>query len=223
MEQAVQTGAGAWMQTFSGEAYHPVAPHPEEVSIEDIAHALAHQCRYGGHCTKFYSVAEHSFHVSKVIEAKWTGRWMPTPAPVLVASLAGLLHDASEAYLVDMPRPVKMQLPDYWKLEDKNMAAIAEKFGLPPMFHHWTHVKKVDCALLADERRQIMTETGVADREWGITEPATGTKVRCWKPATAKRKFLKRFHDLVYRINRDSDMERAVLEHEYVFLRSDHD
>ena len=84
--------------TFSGLRFWPLDPNPEKILIADIAHALAHQCRFGGHASKFYSVAEHSVHVSKLC--------LPEHA------LWGLLHDASEAYLVDLPRPLKL-LPEF--------------------------------------------------------------------------------------------------------------
>src|SRR4051812_6540197 len=84
---------GDWMQTISGKAFFPLDPRPADVDIQDIAHALAFQCRFGGHVKEFYSVAEHSVRVSLICaheDAKW-----------------GLLHDATEAYLSDIVRPVK--------------------------------------------------------------------------------------------------------------------
>src|ERR1039457_118422 len=83
--------------TFSGLRFWPLDPNPEKILIDDIAHALAHQCRFGGHASRFYSVAEHSVHVSRLCPPE--------------DALWGLLHDASEAYLVDLPRPLK-QLPE---------------------------------------------------------------------------------------------------------------
>jgi hypothetical protein len=79
-----------FLGTFSGLRFWPLDPEPEKILIADIAHALAHQCRFGGHASKFYSVSENSVHVSR--------RCAPEDA------LWGLLHDASEAYLVELPR-----------------------------------------------------------------------------------------------------------------------
>ena len=84
---------GDWIQTMSGVIFYPLDPRPEEIRIEDIAHALSHQCRFAGHCREFYSVAEHSVRVSRELPQEFM--------------LWGLLHDASEAYLVDLPRPIK--------------------------------------------------------------------------------------------------------------------
>ena len=106
--------------TFSGLRFWPLNPNPEKILIEDVAHSLAHQCRFGGHSSKFYSVAEHCVHVSQLC--------LPEHA------LWGLLHDASEAYLVDLPRPLKL-LPEfapYREAECRLQRAVAVRFGLPP-------------------------------------------------------------------------------------------
>src|ERR1019366_10480236 len=105
--------------TFSGLRFWPLGPNPAKILIEDVAHALAHQCRFSGHASKFYSVAEHSVHVSRLC--------LPEHA------LWGLLHDASEAYLVDLPRPLKL-LPEfaaYREAERRLQRAVAVRFGLP--------------------------------------------------------------------------------------------
>src|ERR1039457_6405429 len=105
--------------TFSGLRFWPLAPNPDDILIADIAHALAHQCRFGGHAWKFYSVAKHSVHVSQLCPPEH--------------ALWGLLHDASEAYLVDLPRPLKL-LPEfapYREAERRSQRAVAVRFGLP--------------------------------------------------------------------------------------------
>jgi hypothetical protein len=93
------TRVGDWIQTYSGRQFWPLDPRVEDVHLEDIAHALSNVCRYTGHVREFYSVAEHSVHVS----------WSCEPED----ALWGLLHDASEAYLADMARPVKQNMPVY--------------------------------------------------------------------------------------------------------------
>jgi len=86
----------AWIQTISGRKFPLAEPDPNQIDIEDIAHALSMLCRFNGHCTQFYSVAEHSMHVSHEISND--------------LALAGLLHDAAEAYLGDVPSPLKKEL-----------------------------------------------------------------------------------------------------------------
>lgn len=107
---------GDWIQMHSGIAFWPMDPRADEVRLEDIAHSLSLLCRFGGHCSRFYSVAEHSVHVARLCSPE--------------VALWGLLHDASEAYVVDLPRPIKRQLPEYAEIEGLVQFAIAEHFGL---------------------------------------------------------------------------------------------
>ena len=116
---------GDWMQTYTGRQFWPLDPRPEEVVIEDIARALSMQCRFAGHCAKFYSVADHSVRVSMLADENST------------LALAGLLHDAAEAYVVDVPRPLKRFLPGYKEIEREVARAIEKRFGLPgDIFEH---------------------------------------------------------------------------------------
>src|SRR5437868_2917508 len=119
---------GGWMQTSSGVAYYPLDPLPGDINIEDIAHALSNLCRFGGHCRRFYSVAEHSILVSRVVPRQH--------------ALQGLLHDATEAYMVDVPRPLKVELDNYARIEDLNWRCIAAVFGVPYEMHE--SVKRAD-------------------------------------------------------------------------------
>lgn len=90
--------------TFTGRYIDPVNPDSDRISVVDIAHALALSCRYGGHCPRFYSVAEHSILVHDLMQK----------AGFPKANLfAGLMHDAEEAYLMDMPTPIKRQFQTY--------------------------------------------------------------------------------------------------------------
>lgn len=169
---------GCWMQTFSGGVFHPLNPKPNEIHIEDIAASLSKMCRFGGHCRIFYSVAEHCVHLAEV-----------APAPL---KLTALLHDASEAYLVDIPRPIKPRLANYYDLEAGIMRVIADKYGiawpLPQV------VKDLDTAILSDEREQIMMPMDVEGRLWGNTLPKLNKRLHCWEPARASAAFMARFH-----------------------------
>lgn len=136
---------GDWIQTYSGVEFYPLDPRPEEIRIEDIAHALSMQCRYTGHVQKFYSVAEHSLRVAEIVPKEWR--------------LWALLHDASEAYLVDLPRPIKRgsilgEL--YREAEDALMIYICARFGLTWMDPMPGPVEQADKGMLFVEARDLM-------------------------------------------------------------------
>lgn len=167
---------GDWMQTTLGKQFWPLDPRPEEVDIRDIAGALSKLCRYGGQCLQFYSVAEHCVHVAN-------------HAPVDL-KLTALLHDASEAYLSDVIRPIKSHLTNYLEIEAGLERVIAERFGLS---HPWSaDVKRLDTAILADERDQAMAPPPVP---WSqTTEPALGVMLQFWSPLRAEIEFIEAFY-----------------------------
>jgi len=105
--------------TYTGEDFTPLAPDANQIHIEDIAHALSLMCRANGHFIRFYSVAQHSINCAN--EAKARG----LSARVQIACL---LHDASEAYLSDITRPVKAHLPNYKEIEKRLQNTIFDKF-----------------------------------------------------------------------------------------------
>lgn len=138
-----------WIQTYTGRQFWPLKPSVGDVAIEDIAHALSLKCRFSGHCRKFYSVAEHSLFVSYHVPAK--------------DALWGLLHDAAEAYLPDVARPIKADLTGFQEIEDRLLQVIAEWAGLTwPMP---VSVADADVRLLATERLQLM---GPSPAPWSI-------------------------------------------------------
>lgn len=109
-----------WIQTYKGKKVYPLEPDAETINIEDIAHALSQICRYTGHSKEFYSVAKHC-----IIGAKYFIGYNDYKNAMLF-----LLHDATEAYLCDVSRPVKQFLPDYKKYEDNLMKCILNKYNL---------------------------------------------------------------------------------------------
>lgn len=130
------------IRTYSGIYINPFDPKPEQICIEDIAHALANICRFGGHTQRFYSVAEHCVMGS----AYYTTYGMHKE------SLAFLLHDASEAYLGDIPAPLKKQMPEYIAAEKRLQTMIYEKFGVDQTDDVlMAEIKKQDERLLVDE------------------------------------------------------------------------
>lgn len=170
---------GLWIQTFTGKQCFPLSPHEDDFCIEDIAHALSMVCRYSGHSQKYFSVGEHSVIVSKLVPKGF--------------ELDGLLHDASEAYLTDVPRPIKPMLPQYGEMEQTFEKIIFKKFGVrypvPP------EVKEVDNRMLKTEYDQIMFH---GPHEWTFFgEAFEDVKIECWTPEVAKEKFLNRYYELI--------------------------
>lgn len=129
------------IRTVSGIYINVFEPTESMIAIEDIAHALTYQCRFGGHLPKFYSVAQHSLNCSYLIDE-----------PEL--KLAALLHDASEAYLLDIPKPIKSGLTNYKEIEDGLMKVIANKFGFEYPVHK--KVKEADEIMLELEWNCLM-------------------------------------------------------------------
>lgn len=170
---------GNWMLTVSGKAYWPMDPREEEVDIEDIAHALSMQCRYTGHTIRFYSVAEHSLYVSYLVPQH--------------LALEGLLHDAAEAYVGDLNRPVKIHCEDYKKIEAMNDLAIRAKFKLPAF--ESKEVKQADTDILLLEKEVVCPPSNDHYKwEWNGSKPSM-TMFPLSQPA-AKYHFLRRFHQL---------------------------
>lgn len=170
---------GDWMQTFTGRQFWPLDPRPDEVFIHDIAHALANQCRYAGHCRRFYSVAEHSVLLARAFASREERLW-------------ALLHDASEAYLVDLPRPVKRYVPAYVAAERVVMDAICRRFGLASDIPDAVHA--ADYRILRDELEQNMASPPAP---WGVQdEQPLGVTLRFWTPEQAEFWFLTEFDAL---------------------------
>lgn len=172
----VSTPTAAWIQTYTGKAFYPLAPRVEDICIEDIAHALSMKCRFTGHCRRFYSVAEHSLYVS---------RFCP---PEL--RLWGLLHDAAEAYLPDVARPIKVMLPELQSAESRVLVAVAKRFGLPWDFP--CRVKDIDLRMLATEADQLL---GPPPTTWESIRDVERLPValRYLAPHEAEREFLSEF------------------------------
>ena len=177
------TDRGDWISTFSGLPFWPCDPQPEDVRIEDIAHALSQLCRFAGHTRSFYSVAQHSVLVSLLCD--------PPDA------LWGLLHDASEAYLCDLARPVKHtpHLDGYRLLEAHVQAVVARRFGLPAEMP--ASVKAADGVLLRVEQRDLMTMPAGWVPQGQL--PWQVQRLVPMAPAEAKQRFLWRFEELMRR------------------------
>jgi len=174
---------GDWLQTFSGVQFWPIDPQIEDIRLVDIAHGLAYTCRYNGHCNIFYSVAEHSIIISEQI---------PNEKPE--EQLFALLHDASEAYISDIPRPLKPYLDGYSRIERNIENTIDKFFGLTDVSK--VETKRLDKAILADEKEQVM---GIAPADWFLENPPLGITISGWPPEPAYRRFLQRYYDIIRR------------------------
>ena len=184
MATAPRTPDGS-IQTVSGRWLDPLAPDPDSIDIGDIAQALANQCRFGGHSRSFYSVAQHSTIVSDVCAERGASA---------AEALAALLHDAGEAYLVDLPHPLKHRSeigPPYRKAEKLLEEAIRVRFDLVPQP---PEMKPIDRSLLATER-SIFASMNDPWPELEGFEPLA-IEIEPWDPGRARREFLERFERL---------------------------
>ncbi len=152
------------IRTFSGIYMNVFEPTLDMICIEDIAHSLSQQCRFGGHLPTFYSVAQHSILSSYLVPDE--------------NRLAALMHDSSEAYLLDMPKPIKVGLDKYNELEYNLMSLISTKFGFKFPLH--PRIKQADKTMLEVEWNQIMLQ-----QQDGIIEILT--------IKAAKKEFLRLF------------------------------
>lgn len=169
-----------WIETYTGKYLHFLDPKSDEIDIEDIAHSLSKECRFGGHTREFYSVAEHSLLVA-------------TLCPRHLA-LDGLLHDASEAYLRDIASPIKPHLQNYKEIEHKLMVVIAEKFGFT-----WPvapEVREADTMALKAEAHDLLPSKGASWVHQYPTKEEVFVEFKCFSPNVAKKIFLDAYNDL---------------------------
>lgn len=170
-----------WLRTYTGKRFHFTDPKADEVEIKDIARGLSNLCRFGGQCKTFYSVAEHCVLVADLLPRN--------------LAFAGLLHDAAEAYLLDVPSPLKGVLVSYHGLEIKVDAVIAKHFSLGPEQHHEL-VKRADVYAQDLEGNQLMRnweprasfQTGVFNGQH-----VQHARPRCLPPDAAMDLFLRTF------------------------------
>jgi len=171
-----------WIQTYSGIAFKPFEPSPDMISLEDIAHALSMICRFNGHTRNFYSVAEHCVIMSELI-----------PGPY---EIHALMHDAAEAYLSDIARPIKPHLPVFKAAEDRILGVIYERFGLQADSAIESAVKIADVRMLVTERQQLMKLEAPVWETLRDVVPYD-VKLPCWTPHEAEQFFLERFQKLI--------------------------
>jgi hypothetical protein len=171
---------GGWTQTFSGVQFWPLDPRPDEIHIQDIAHALSHVNRYNGHTPFPYSVAQHSVYVSYECDPE-DAFW-------------GLMHDASEAYIGDLISPAKRFIPQYNEIEVVLMKAVSDRFGMA--YEMPESVKKADLTVLAAESRDLFP---IKPADWKLPYPPARVTIERMTPEQAKNLFLTRFVELTNR------------------------
>jgi hypothetical protein len=185
--------SGGWIQCASGLSFEPLNPRPEDVCINDIAHALSNKCRFTGHTKGMYNVAHHSVLVSRLL-----GQYGILP-------LVGLLHDSGEAYLPDIAGPIKSQFyvrdgqgfpKTFAEAEYEVQRAIFEALGIGHLLEYVEseEVKQADLKVLAAEKFDVM---GPSTRDWGVMLSAAGIDpIHPWSPEKAELEFLKRYLEL---------------------------
>lgn len=168
----------AFMSTFTGRRVNPVDPNILDIHIVDIAHALSQLCRFTGHTISFYSVAQHSLLTSMYCPEGF--------------KLEGLLHDAAEAYINDLSRPLKHhpQMAEYVNIEAVVDSAIRARYNLPVEMS--PEVKAVDNMLVIDESMALMT-----NHDWAEGHPRLGVRIYSLPPAEAERAFISQFSTLM--------------------------
>jgi hypothetical protein len=180
---------GGWILTYSSRHFYPLDPRPADVDIDDIAHALSLTCRYNGHTSVFYSVAEHSLLLCQEVT-----RRRPDD---LVQQLQALLHDAAEAYLCDIPRPVKPLLSGYYEAEARVDRAISEHFGIE-IAPKTALIAELDTRILCDETAALMPpESAEWHQRLGMM---LGVEIRALGPGQAEREFLMAFDERYSRL-----------------------
>lgn len=162
-----------YISTYRGNRFYPHEPRIDTIDIEDIAHGLAYQCRFNGQTADFYSVAQHSLIVADLVEPR--------------LRRAALLHDAAEAYLGDMVKPLKRLVPEFARIEEAVTALIAEAFAVD--FSDYGAIKRADLIALATEKRDLMPQSAEA---WSYLQGVDPLQARIqpWSPAQAKEAFL---------------------------------
>ena len=178
---------GNWARVVSGGRFYPLDPRPEEIHIGDIAHALSNVGRFGGHTIRFYSVAQHSVLVSKLL-----GEAGHPPDTIL----RGLLHDAAEAYIGDMIRPLKLspEMDPFRAAEYHIMRCVfsrsdlvAEHDGADSLVH-WA-----DDVALATEARDLMG----GPTDWDLPYPPDPRVIHPCPPLEARHLFMAEFNMLM--------------------------
>lgn len=193
---------GGSIQTYTGIIFFPMDPRVEDIELIDVAHALSNKARFTGHTRKFYSTCEHSLRVSNHLESQ---------GACLMDQYIGLHHDDSDAYLPDIPTPLKY-LPEFaWfrEIEKKVEAVCYEKFGC--VVTDYSVIKNSDVVLLLTEKRDLMP---VRNGDWkhAYSQEAIPPPyyIEPFGPEDARALYLKRHHELLSKL-KDNPMTAPLV------------
>ena len=182
--------------TYTRKHFDPVHPDPGLLCVEDFAHALPMICRGNGHVTTFWSVGEHCICCAKEAAARGYSRRLV---------LACLLHDASECYMSDVPRPLKQEMPRYREIEDHLLSVIYEKY--------------LGSDLTAEEQRMMKQprqphgeRSGNGGDRRPAPRPKREEKPRVWQPKPAAPQGEMSFEDMMARYKTRSEEKIADLK-----------
>ena len=180
-----ESASETFIETYTGRRIDPFDASPADVHLPDIAAGLAHTCRFGGHCKRFYSVAQHSLHVSSEL-----------PRDAARLQLFGLLHDAGEAYLGDVPRPLKARFESVERAEARLLDVVWDALVVdPPTADEWDRVTAADDRLLAYEATELLE-----DGSWADDSPDLGYELGGASPDAIRSAFLDRAETLLERV-----------------------
>lgn len=170
------------IETYTGKFVNPLILHIQDINIEDIAHSLSNLCRFNGHCSQFYSVAEHCCLAFDLADYLMYGSFCMRDV---------LLHDMVEAYIGDLPRPIKNQVYDYGQHEKVLYRLMSKIFRTS--YPIPDYVKYIDNVMLASEAKVLMKSQG---QNWQLQEQPNEyamMHIQCWNPQKAEKEFLRRF------------------------------
>lgn len=174
---------GDWCELNNGKKFYVLDPNPDALDEDAIIHALSNLCRFGGHTSNFYSVAEHCTNVARRVWKLYGSRSL---------ALKAAWHDGSEGILVDIPRPIKPSLTNYKTIEKKIQDMIYVKFcGSVPTEEEEALIKAADTEMLWIEGYQLMpSRTAIWENDGDSSKYlpiAIGhERLGCFPPGTAK-------------------------------------
>lgn len=177
-----------WIETWTGRRVYPTRPDIRSIYLEDVAHGLSNNCRYNGQ-SRFYSVAEHSVHLAD---------WCLARGLVPLVAMNALLHDAAEAYLPDVPTPIKCLFPLFSDCEDRLLQTIFQALGVRFLEGALRgQIKGADLRIVLNEREAAMPRHS-GDNLWNVEElePLEDVQIHCWPPDEAEDNFLSCFREL---------------------------